>query len=159
MRRLLPPHLVLVLAVLATALTAIVPLGTAVSGRWRLIGLVPLVVGVVVTIGGARHFDRVGTNIRTFDDPGRLVDDGLFARTRNPMYVGFTLLLVGVAAFLGSVVAWVAPLAFFLAADRWYIPFEERRMAARFGSAFFRYRQRVPRWVGRSVAQPHARHR
>ena len=159
MRRLLPPHLVLLLVAAAAGLTALAPLGTVLSGRWRLVGLVPLVVGIVVNVGGARHFDRVGTNIRTFDDPGHLVDDGLFARTRNPTYVGFTLLLVGVAALLGSVIAWLAPVTFFVAADRWYIPFEERRMAARFGSAFFRYRERVPRWIGRRAVQVDARHR
>ncbi|MEO1060160.1 MAG: isoprenylcysteine carboxylmethyltransferase family protein [Actinomycetota bacterium] len=159
MRRLLPPHLVLLLVTGAAALTALAPVGTAVPGRWRLLGLVPLVAGVVVTVGGARHFDRVGTNIRTFDDPGHLVDDGLFARSRNPMYLGFVLLLTGVAALLGSVVAWLAPIAFVLAADRWYIPFEERRMAARFGSAFFRYRERVPRWIGRRREVADAGHR
>ena len=148
MRRLLPPHLVLLLVIAMVAATALAPIGAALSGRWRLFGLVPLLVGATVNVTGARHFERVGTNIRTFDEPGHLVDDGLFAHTRNPMYVGFLTILVGVAALLGSVVAWVGPLAFFVLADRWYIPFEERRMAARFGSAYFRYRERVPRWIG-----------
>ena len=159
MRRLLPPHLVLLLVAVAAILTAVVPLGAVVPGRWRLLGTAPLLAGAVVTVAGARHFDRVGTNIRTFDDPGHLVDDGLFGRTRNPMYVGFTLLLVGVAMLLGSVVAWIAPLGFFLAADRWFVPFEERRMAARFGTAFFRYRERVPRWIGRRREVADGRHR
>ena len=56
--------------------------------------------------------------------------DGPVRFTRNPMYLGFTLVLVAVALFVRSLTAWVGRLAFFVAASLWYIPFEEARMGA-----------------------------
>ncbi len=148
MKQVLPPKLVLVL------LVAMVPLGLAVPvlgippGPWRLVGIVPALIGVSVTLGGGQLFARADTNIKTFDDPDVLVSTGLFRRTRNPMYFGFVLLLAGAALLIGGVSAWVGPVAFFVAADRWYIPFEEERMTQTFGADYEEYRGRVPRWVG-----------
>jgi protein-S-isoprenylcysteine O-methyltransferase Ste14 len=70
------------------------------------------------------------------------------------MYLGFLVALIGVAAAVGSLAAVVAPVGFWAAAQFWYIPFEERRMAARFGADYDRYRARVGRWV--TLAPPRA---
>lgn len=113
----------------------------------RTAGLVPLLAGAGLVLRGARLFERVGTNICTVDDPDRLVESGPFRWTRNPMYLGFVGLLVGAALLLGTAAAWLGPVVFVVAADRWYVPFEERRMAARFGPAYDEYRSRVPRWI------------
>jgi protein-S-isoprenylcysteine O-methyltransferase Ste14 len=147
-QRLLPPFLVLSLIVVSLAFGLAVPVVGPMSGWWRLTGVVPLIIGLLLNLGGAGLFARVETNIKTFNDPDKLVVEGLFRFTRNPMYLGFTFILIAVAVFVGSLTAWVGPVAFFLAASLWYIPFEEHRMAARFGPAYDRYRQRVPRWVG-----------
>lgn len=115
----------------------------------RIAGLAAIAVGVALTLRHALLFQRLDTNIYTFNDPDLLVRDGAFAWTRNPMYLGFVLFLTGLAIGLGSVVAFIGPLVFFVAADRWYIPFEERRMHATFGADYERYRQTVRRWMGR----------
>ena len=49
------------------------------------------------------------------------------------MYLGFLLLLLGVAFVFDTVYGLTAPLGFFLAAQFWYILFEERRMLETFG--------------------------
>ena len=81
------------------------------------------------------------------DRPGRLVTDGPQARTRNPMYVGWTLFHLGVGL--------VARAPFVLAT--WPVSFalvhlsvlrEERGLAERFGQEFTEYRAQVPRYVG-----------
>ena len=108
----------------------------------------PLGLGLSLNLGGAGLFARLGTNIKTFNDPGRLVDTGLFRVTRNPMYLGFFAMLCGVALALGVASAWIGPVLFFMAAQLWYIPFEERRMHETFGGYYIEYQRRVPRWVG-----------
>jgi protein-S-isoprenylcysteine O-methyltransferase Ste14 len=71
------------------------------------------------------------------------------------MYLGFLGLLAGAALAVGTFWAVVGPIVFFAVADRWYIPFEERRAAAVFGAAYERYRAEVRRWIGRrSVTVP-----
>ncbi len=63
------------------------------------------------------------------------------------MYLGFVLNLLGVAIFLGSPLPFLMVIVFFLAADRWYIPDEERRLKALFGADYAAYTARVRRWL------------
>lgn len=147
MNRLLPPNLVVLILLVMVALTLVLPIAVWPPSSWRLVGLGPVVGGIGLTVGGSRIFSRVRTNIKTFDDPDVLVADGPFRRSRNPMYLGFVLFLVGVAILLGAASAWVGPIAFFVAADRWYIPFEEVRMSETFGPAYATYTSTVRRWL------------
>lgn len=73
--------------------------------------------------------------------------DGLFRLTRNPMYLGFSVALLGLAVFLGSLVPMLLAVAYVLISDRWYIAFEENRMLARFGEDYRRYARRTRRWL------------
>lgn len=76
-----------------------------------------------------------------------LVTDGAYALSRNPMYLGWSTGVVGVAAWTRS--AWLlatSALAVRLL-DR-EIDREESRLLARFGAAYAAYRERVPRYVG-----------
>ena len=148
MQRLLPPMLFLPLLVVSIVVGLLAPVAGPLPWVVRLLGIPVVAAGLVLNLGGAGLFGRVDTNIRTFDDPGLLVTEGPFRFSRNPMYLGFTLVLGGVALLVGTATAWAGAVVFFGAAHRWYIPFEERRMVATFGTAYDDYRRRVPRWVG-----------
>jgi protein-S-isoprenylcysteine O-methyltransferase Ste14 len=149
MQRILPPTLFFGLAITAAVLSALAPVGTVFTSPVRWLGLGIVVAGLGLSVAGSRHFDAVGTNIKTFDRPDVLVTGGLFAISRNPMYLGFAVALVGWAIALGSIIGWAAPLLFLLAADRWYIPFEEVLMQQTFGDDYQIYRRRTMRWIGR----------
>lgn len=110
-------------------------------------GLALLGFGISLASAGSSHFERVGTNIKTFDDPGKLVDDGLFCYTRNPMYVGLLAALIGLALACGNWVGFIFPLLFFAMLQFVYIPFEERRMLEIFGERYLEYKSRVRRWI------------
>ncbi len=148
MQRLLPPLLFLPLLVISVVVGLVAPALGPLPWVVRLSGVPIAAAGLALTVGGAGLFDRVDTNIKTFDDPDRLVTQGPFRFSRNPMYLGFTLALAGTALVVGTLTAWLGAVVFFGAANAWYIPFEERRMAATFGSAYAEYRRRVPRWLG-----------
>jgi protein-S-isoprenylcysteine O-methyltransferase Ste14 len=80
------------------------------------------------------------------EHPARLVTGGPQAWTRNPMYVGWTLLHLGVGVLARSpwvLVAW--PVSFALIHRS--VLHEERRLAQRFGHEFTEYRAQVPRYV------------
>jgi protein-S-isoprenylcysteine O-methyltransferase Ste14 len=147
MKRIMPPTLFYACIISMVLLAWLWPVQVMLSFPTNLIGLAPLVLGLGMAIWGSRKFEQVGTTIKTFGEPDQLVTDGLFRLTRNPMYLGFALALVGVWVLLG----WLSPvlgvIVFVLAADRWYIPFEERALAERFGQAFDAYRVRTRRWI------------
>jgi protein-S-isoprenylcysteine O-methyltransferase Ste14 len=145
--RMLPPRLVLILLVAMGALHVLLPGRTLLTFPYTLIGAAVAALGIVLTLSGANLFARVGTNIKTFNEPGTLVTDGPFRWSRNPMYLGFLLLLTGVAIVLGTVTPLIAPALFALIADRWYIAFEERAMREKFGASYEGYMGRTRRWL------------
>lgn len=112
--------------------------------------------GVVVTLSGVAllvtaflTFRRAGTTIDPIriDRASQLVTQGVFSRSRNPMYVAFTLMLIGWSLYLASWVALVGPVLFVWFIDRFQIVPEERTMHQLFGDAYADYCRRVRRWL------------
>jgi protein-S-isoprenylcysteine O-methyltransferase Ste14 len=113
--------------------------------RW--VGLFLVVLGLLMAIWHARLFRRLRTNINTFAEPGQLTTEGLFARTRNPMYLGMLICLIGVSITLGALSPIIGVVIFWLLLQFWYIPFEEAAMAQKFGDQYVEYQRKVPRWL------------
>ena len=111
------------------------------------IGLFLIFLASVVTIWHKKLFRKLKTNINTFSKPDVLVEEGLFRYIRNPMYLGFLISLAGLALLGGAFSPWLLVFVFFVLADRWYIPYEEREMSERFGEQYKQYRQRTRRWI------------
>lgn len=63
------------------------------------------------------------------------------------MYLGLVMMLVGTAVLLGSLAAWLAPLAMLVTLQRVFIPHEERLLEQRFGEAYRAYTHSVRRWL------------
>jgi protein-S-isoprenylcysteine O-methyltransferase Ste14 len=147
MKRIMPPTLFYVCIVLMVLLAWLWPVGTVIRFPTNLLGTVPLLLGMGMAVWGSRKFSKVGTTIKTFDEPGQLVTDGLFRITRNPMYLGFVLALLGVWILLGSLSPLAGVILFVVVADRWYIRFEERVLTETFGLEFEAYRARTRRWI------------
>jgi protein-S-isoprenylcysteine O-methyltransferase Ste14 len=84
--------------------------------------------------------------------PERIITTGIYARTRNPMYLGHLIFLTGLALVTGSPIAVVAlPIA-----GPWFdrrAAHDEQRLAERFGQPYAEYRDRVPRWIGRRTVR------
>jgi protein-S-isoprenylcysteine O-methyltransferase Ste14 len=143
---LLPPVVLLLSIVLMVVLHRLWPVFDWLPRPYNWAGALPIVAGLAVANWHARLFKRLGTNINTFGQPGQITRDGLFRRTRNPMYLGMLLVLAGVCVVLGTVSPFVVLLVFFVLMQAWYVPFEERAMHERFGEAYRAYQRDVPRW-------------
>jgi protein-S-isoprenylcysteine O-methyltransferase Ste14 len=149
----LPPKLVLSLLALSVALRLFVETEVTTS-PWRLAaGIVTALAGLSLTLAAARHFERRRANIVTFEPPSELVVDGWFRVSRNPMYLGFAILLAGAALALGGLFTFLPAALFVGAAEAVYIPFEERAMTQAFGDDYLRYSKQVRRWFGRRSAR------
>lgn len=145
MQRLLPPVLTLFCLLFMLALYPLLPIMR--FEHYHLPGAILIAAGLAITVIGSQQFRKAATNIKTFNDPDRMVTNGLFAVSRNPMYLGFTVFLLGAALSLGTLSAFLIALAFFVIANFWYIPFEEARMEETFGEAYLTYKDRVRRWL------------
>ena len=102
-----------------------------------------------MALAGNREFKRARTTINPFrpENSTVLVTSGIFRITRNPMYVGLTLVLLGWAAFLSSGWGLLGPVVFALYINCFQIAPEERVLSAKFGEAYTRYTARVRRWL------------
>jgi protein-S-isoprenylcysteine O-methyltransferase Ste14 len=76
-----------------------------------------------------------------------LVTNGVYAVTRNPMYLAMTLFALGGALWFGRPAMLLAPVLMFAVANWVFIPFEEAKMRRQFGDAFDAYCKRVRRWI------------
>ncbi|MCE7998492.1 MAG: isoprenylcysteine carboxylmethyltransferase family protein [Rhodobiaceae bacterium] len=145
MQKIIPPILVAICILMMVALHIIFPI-TSIVDQPLLAGAVGLT-GLFFILSSARLFSKIDTEIHTFQKPRKLVTSGLFRFSRNPIYLGFFLLLLGVAIGLGSLAPFLMVTLFFVAANFWYIPFEEKNMEETFGSDYLEYKKRTRRWI------------
>lgn len=113
--------------------------------RWP--GMALISIGVALDLWSIGLFGRAGTSALPFRPASTLVGAGPYRWTRNPMYLGMTLTLLGFGLLLGR--TWIA-LSAFLAAlviDRYAIAREERYLERAFGASYLDYKRRVRRWL------------
>ncbi len=144
--RLLPPHY-FVFSLLTMIALRIIETAPLVGGSWYLIGLLPLILGLGIALWGVRLFAKVGTNIVPFTESTALVTDGAFAYSRNPMYLGMVLVLLGVAFLLDRASPWLVLVPFILVIRLKFIQFEEPLMEQTFGAIYTTYKSNVRRWL------------
>ncbi|MDV6316612.1 isoprenylcysteine carboxylmethyltransferase family protein [Idiomarina sp. HP20-50] len=107
-----------------------------------------LALGVLLPLLGILSFSRAQTTVDP-RDPGKsteLVTNGIYQRTRNPMYLGFFFLLMAWGVYLGSVFS-LWGLALYVAyMNRFQIMPEERILTETFGEVYKNYCQKTGRW-------------
>lgn len=105
--------------------------------------------GLAFAIPAVLAFRRARTTVNPvrIGQVSTLVTDGIFAVSRNPMYVGLVFVLTAWAVLLGSPWALLGPPALAAFLTRFQIVPEERLLAARFGEDFAAWRRRVRRWL------------
>lgn len=119
--------------------------------RW--LGLVPLAVGAIGVAWCFTLFVRVGGGTpNPLVPPKVLVTTGPFAWTRNPIVLSHAVASLGVALLVASPAA-VALVLLLGVPVQFVVRIEERTLEARYGDAYRRYRDAVPRWIPRRRRQ------
>jgi protein-S-isoprenylcysteine O-methyltransferase Ste14 len=127
----------------ACPLGGVLPTGTAVRG----IGGLLLLAGIGFDVAAMREMRRHRANILPHRAATALVTAGPFALSRNPIYLGNTLVLSGAALLFGSLWLLLAAFAAGAAVTVLAIRREEAHLAAQFGDAWTDYTRRTPRWL------------
>ncbi len=140
-----PPPLIF-----AAALVAGLALGNAGITRKRscdaIAGATTALLGAALGLATIRSLKRAGTNLRPDRPSTALVTSGPFRYTRNPAYVGATMLYIGAALAARSVPALTfLPIAL-IVLERGVVEREEQYLERRFGDDYRAYLRDVPRW-------------
>jgi protein-S-isoprenylcysteine O-methyltransferase Ste14 len=143
-----PPIVYGIVLMAALALDRIAPLAWLAHGwGWRALGSALAVAGIAVAAAGFIRFRAFGTPVDPTARVEVLVTTGIYAYTRNPMYLGITVALLGLGLALRSEWLLILALLMPLALQRLAIVPEERHLDARFGEAWRAYAARVRRWL------------
>ncbi|WP_159736838.1 methyltransferase family protein [Vibrio atypicus] len=148
MKKLLPPFLFLIFIIVMGFICWGVDLPKSFDFPYNLTGIPIICIGLVLSILGKQLFKKFDTNVKTFDEPTVLVTSGIYQYTRNPMYLGFTIAMLGFSILMGgSLLSFLLTAIFFLITDRWYISYEEKMMHTKFGIEYEEYCRKVRRWI------------
>ena len=142
-----PPSYLLIAIILIVIFHFTLPVTTLIPPPWTLLGIIPLAAGIVINVSADQTFHEVNTAVCPFEASSVLVTCGPYRFTRNPMYLGFTLVLFGVSMILGSLTPYVVVIAFALLMDRKFIRMEERKLAVTFGMQWEGYKTFTRRWL------------
>jgi len=145
--RIPPPLILLSCVLLGAGLHWIFPVYFArESIRWPAAGIL-ILTGVSVILYCAWNFRKRGTNIEPWKKTSHLITSGIYRLSRNPIYVSFVIVGLGVAFAVNSV--WIAlmmmPLMMII--NRIVIAKEERYLEERFGAEYLTYKEKVRRWI------------
>ena len=145
-----PPLIFLGFVLLGWALERYVltDLSLGLPDRVRRSGAVILVVaGFALEAAAAERFRAKRTAVEPWKPTTALATDGIYRLTRNPIYLGFTVIYAGLALGMDSPVAMGLILPCLIVIDRFVIAREERYLEAKFGQAYRDYKARVRRWL------------
>ncbi|WP_395646788.1 methyltransferase family protein [Terricaulis sp.] len=148
MRNVPPPLWALLLLAATWSLSLLPEFGWTFPVNTRPAGLIVIVLALGFMGCAIAQFRLANTQLLPNSPTNNsLVTGGLFALTRNPMYLGMVVFCIGGALWMGRAVMLAAPVVMFAVANWVFIPFEEAKMRRQFGEAFDGYCRRVRRWV------------
>lgn len=142
-----PPHIAFSVLFLALIIDHLHPEFRFIFGGYRYIGVLIFILGLSMTFTSFYLFRKNKTPILPGQKPTFMVVSGAYKFTRNPMYLGVTMALAGVAVYIGNLLAFISPIIFFMATNFFYVPREEKLMEQLFGKKYLDYRKKVRRWL------------
>lgn len=146
----IPPVVLVILFAVAMWLLAqwVPPLMLPLS--WRLLFAGTFAIsGIAIALAGVLAFRRANTTVdpRVPQQSSSLVIRGIYRCSRNPMYVGFLLLLTALGCYLMTAAAFALLPLFVWYMNRFQIAPEERHLLQKFGADYQAYCEKVRRWL------------
>ncbi len=135
------------LASLPVAAGKLAPRPALVPAPLNLLGGPLLVGGLALATWSISVMRAAGTTLRLDEAPASVVTSGPFRASRNPLYLGALVAVLGECMLVGSLASFLFPVAYFVGLDRIVVPREEAALAHRFGDTYREYCSRVRRWL------------
>ena len=145
-----PPLWMLIFAVSMWVLNHSWPVLTIIPEPWNRLGWCVIAIAPAAPIAALIEFRRAHTTVNPHkpETTTTLVTSGVYAYTRNPMYLGLSILILGWAIKLGTLSPVMGPMLFVPLIQRLQIRPEEHALRMQFGNTYDRYCYRVNRWLG-----------
>jgi protein-S-isoprenylcysteine O-methyltransferase Ste14 len=104
--------------------------------------------GIAIALAALFEFLRAKTTVNPLspEAASAIVTSGIYRYSRNPMYVGLLLALLGWSVWLSHLLPFALLPFFILYINRFQIEPEERALSVKFGGLYRDYRRSVRRW-------------
>ena len=136
----------------SVALQFVIPLSLS-QGILRqaliLVGIILIIIGIGFIVLARREFAQYGQPTDPGHPTSKVVKTGVFAISRNPLYLGGSIFLLGIALLLNTLWAIVMLLLSIIICHYVLIVPEELYLATKFGNEYEEYTASVNRWLGR----------
>jgi protein-S-isoprenylcysteine O-methyltransferase Ste14 len=145
-----PPFLFLGALALGSLLSLVIPIGPRLAspnGSALTVGLTFVALGFALAGFSARAFHRAGTEVVPGCSASALVTTGPYRFTRNPIYIGMTLVYFGLALVMTSIWVLLLLIPVLMILQQGVVMQEEAYLKRRFGAAYRKYQAHVPRWL------------
>lgn len=141
-----PPNLY-TLFILLMLFSLFLPIPNQITFPYNLLGILLLVFGSYMAIKTKKLFKRTGTPMNPTAKPIQLHTLGFFRLTRNPMYLGISIGLAGIAILTGLVYNLAFAVFYLFIMDLFFIRHEEQKLEKIFADKFEKYKGRTRRWI------------
>lgn len=146
-RRILPPRYFIMSILLIPLLHFIIPASQLIGFPWNLSGLPFLAAGGIFNLLADNDFKKYNTTVKPFEISTALITEGVFKISRNPMYLGMLLFLLGESILFGSATVFIVPVGFGFLLHFAFILREEKMLIKTFGENYQNYMGSVRRWI------------
>jgi protein-S-isoprenylcysteine O-methyltransferase Ste14 len=106
-----------------------------------------LAIAIALAASALGGFRRAGTRAEPWQPTTAVVTSGVYAFTRNPMYLAMALLYLAAAIAVDSVFALILLVPLLVTVHYGVVAREERYLEAKFGDEYRRYKETVRRWI------------
>lgn len=144
-----PPFYALSVALIMWLASQYFPIATLIVAPWNMLGIALVVLAAVMDFTSLYLFFKKKTtpNPMKPEFTTGLVTNGMYKISRNPMYLGMLMMLIGFAIFLGQLSPFLIIPLFYVVITEMQIKPEEEMLEQKFGTEYIEYKTKVRRWL------------
>ena len=115
----------------------------------QIVSVIILIIGLIVLISPVVNFIKSKTTVNPvkFKNVNRLVTNGIYRYSRNPMYLGMILIIISTTIYYLNFISVFSPLIFYIWINKFQINREEIFLEDKFGNEYLKYKSKTRRWI------------
>ena len=142
-----PPRIGMSLMLIAAALHWYLKMGERIRFSRPWIGALIGLAGFLIMMWAWLLFKQLDLAVCPTAQTSHITEKGPYRFTRNPMYLGFVLMMAGLALSIGTLPFYLAAIIYFAILNFLFCPYEEIKLMKAFGNEYQKYRNRIRRWI------------
>jgi len=139
------PNYFYLLIILSILIKFVFPVGNFLRFPYTLIGILIIGLGFFLIGWTYKLFVKHKTP-ENFSKSTYVITEGPYKFSRNPMYIGAVLFLIGLSILLGNYITFIFPLILFVILDKFAL-LEEKKMEKELGKKYLDYKKKIRRWI------------